>query len=387
MMNLVSKYELAIGQLPMEPDSNVVYFLETGYNPEFETYVRGHYAQLQRLFRNRGLEFVFLPLTRKGLAPADFEESALFYFPWLKKGQLDYLHDSFLKKADDYFKDLAQSGRVPVMTDAEGHAFKMTAFFLEKHGRPDDSIISLFFEQLADACRKERDQEINTSDHKRKCNSFRSLYNELLKNGEEIFDTSYSISDENPEVRYSVTEKDTTYNDFNDIDAQLKRDFARLVRTRQPWFVQEWLSKMLQEDEVISRLVITPQAKIMLPDYNNIEISLTPKEKAIFFLYLKHPEGICFKNLPDYREELSMYYRRVTRSGSPEAISAAIDNLVLSISGDADVQRARIKYAINKAFKDKFCEQYSRYYTIEGSKGQPMKIQIPRDKVIWELDI
>lgn len=384
MMNLVSKYELAIGQLPMEPDSNVVYFLETGYNPEFETYVRGHYAQLQRMFRNRELEFVFLPLTRKGLAPVEFEESALFYFPWLKKGQMDYLHDSFLKKADDYFKDLAQSGGVPVMTDAEGHAFKMTAFFLEKHGRPDDSIIYLFFQQLADACYKERHLKFNTSDHKYKVNYCKRYLNELLDNEDEI---SYSISDENPEVRFSVTIKDTTYNDFNDIDAQLKRDFARLVRTRQPWFVQEWLSKMLQEDEIISRLVITPQAKIMLPDYNDIEIILTPKEKAVFFLYLKHPEGICFKNLPDYREELSMYYRRVTRSGSPEAISAAIDNLVLSISGDADVQRSRIRNAINKAFKDRFCEQYSRYYTIEGSKGQPLKIQIPRDKVIWELDI
>lgn len=385
MMNLVSKYELAIGQLPMEPDSNVVYFLETGYNPEFETYVRGHYAQLQRMFRNRELEFVFLPLTRKGLAPADFEESALFYFPWLKKGQMDYLHDSFLKKADDYFKDLAQSGGVPVMTDAEGHAFKMTAFFLEKHGRPDDSIIYLFFQQLADACYKERHLKFNTSDHKYKVNYCKRYLNELLDNEDEI---SYSISDENPEVHYSrVNDKIVFDNDFNDIDAQLKRDFARLVRTRQPWLVQEWLSKMLQEDEVISRLVITPQAKIMLPDYNDIEISLTPKEKAVFFLYLKHPEGICFKNLPDYREELSMYYRRVTRSGSPEAICAAIDNLVLSISGDADVQRSRIRNAINKAFKDRFCEQYSRYYTIEGSKGQPLKIQIPRDKVIWELDI
>lgn len=32
------------------------------------------------------------------------------------------------------------------------------------------------------------------------------------------------------------------------------------------------------------------------------------------------------------------------------------------------VQRSRIKYAINRAFTRQFCDQYARYYTIEGSR-------------------
>ncbi|MCQ2127178.1 MAG: hypothetical protein MJZ06_07080 [Bacteroidaceae bacterium] len=165
------------------------------------------------------------------------------------------------------------------------------------------------------------------------------------------------------------------------------RMFRRVVETRPSWAVKAMLAKMLEADEVISRLVITPQCKLLLPDYNDMENRLTPKEKAIYILYLKHPEGISFKNLPDYRDELGRYYRHVTGRDDPKAIEETIDKMVLSISGDADVQRARIKYAINRAFTSQFCDQYARYYTIEGSRGEALKVELPREKVVWEADI
>lgn len=204
-----------------------------------------------------------------------------------------------------------------------------------------------------------------------------------------FFDQIATAYGKNDGVRFSTSapySEECKCQILND-DPEIMRMFRRVVETRPSWAVKAMLAKMLEADEVISRLVITPQCKLLLPDYNDMEIRLTPKEKAIYILYLKHPEGISFKNLPDYRDELGRYYRHVTGRDDPKAIEETIDKMVLSISGDADVQRARIKYAINKAFTSQFCDQYARYYTIEGSRGEALKVELPREKVVWEADI
>jgi len=144
---------------------------------------------------------------------------------------------------------------------------------------------------------------------------------------------------------------------------------------------------MLKDQEIISRLVITYQGRVILPEYGELEIKLTPKEKAMYFLFLRHPEGICLKDLPDYRQELLRYYGRVTRSDDKSSIIAAIDKLVDTLSGDADIQRSKIKAGINRAFTGQFCEQFARWYTINGERARAMRVELPQDKIVWELDV
>ena len=54
----------------------------------------------------------------------------------------------------------------------------------------------------------------------------------------------------------------------------------------------------------LSPLVITKNYRFLLPDYGNKEVQLSPIHKALYLLFLNHSEGIEFKNLVDYREEL-----------------------------------------------------------------------------------
>jgi hypothetical protein len=42
----------------------------------------------------------------------------------------------------------------------------------------------------------------------------------------------------------------------------------------------------------LSKLVIDNNNRIFLPDFGNIEIKLRPLEKALYILYLNHPEGL-----------------------------------------------------------------------------------------------
>ncbi|MBR1934069.1 MAG: hypothetical protein IJ841_10345 [Prevotella sp.] len=69
--------------------------------------------------------------------------------------------------------------------------------------------------------------------------------------------------------------------------------------------MNEWTFRGLFKTKTqLSRLVITKDHRIVLPDYNDIEVKMEPLVKAVYLLFLKHSEGILFKELTDYREEL-----------------------------------------------------------------------------------
>lgn len=78
----------------------------------------------------------------------------------------------------------------------------------------------------------------------------------------------------------------------------------------------------------LSRLVITEDYRFVLADYNHLEVELQPVHKAVYLLFLAHPEGIEFKRLADYRQELLGYYLKTARMMDKEKIVESVDHLV-----------------------------------------------------------
>ncbi len=99
---------------------------------------------------------------------------------------------------------------------------------------------------------------------------------------------------------------------------QTVQEIKRLVRQLQAEGRSDLLLKaigvpLLEELRIeaakskLSRLVITEDYRFILADYHK-EVELQPVHKAVYLLFLAHPEGIEFKRLADYREELTKYY-------------------------------------------------------------------------------
>jgi hypothetical protein len=112
----------------------------------------------------------------------------------------------------------------------------------------------------------------------------------------------------------------------------------------------------------LSRLVITEDYRFVLADYNNTEVELQPVHKAVYLLFLNHPEGIEFKRLAEYREELLSLYMKTARWMDKEKIVESVDKLVDPLDNAINEKCSRIK----KAFLDLMDEYRANYYIISG---------------------
>jgi hypothetical protein len=110
----------------------------------------------------------------------------------------------------------------------------------------------------------------------------------------------------------------------------------------------------------LSRLVITKEYRFILVDYNNMEVELQPVHKAVYLLFLAHPEGIEFKKLADYREEITRYYMATAKLMDKEKILEGVDHLVNPLDNAINEKCSRIK----KVFLDMMDEYTASYYII-----------------------
>lgn len=139
----------------------------------------------------------------------------------------------------------------------------------------------------------------------------------------------------------------------------------------------------------LSRLRITKDYRLFLVDYGNVEIELNPVHKAVYLLFLNHPEGIEFKKLSNYRDELLRYYMTTAKMMDKEKIIEGVDHLTDPMDNAINEKCSRIKKTI-LSMMDVYSASY--YYIsghtqrhVEGSSRiwyERLKIiTLPRDLV------
>ena len=127
-------------------------------------------------------------------------------------------------------------------------------------------------------------------------------------------------------------------------------------------------------------MVITKDWRIVLPDYNDMEIKMEPLVKAVYLLFLRHPEGIVFKHLPDYRQELTKIYSKLRPLGLSDKAIQSIEDVTNPLLNSINEKCARIR----GAFVGQFDNYMAKSYYVDGLRGEAKKISLPRNMVVWE---
>ena len=142
----------------------------------------------------------------------------------------------------------------------------------------------------------------------------------------------------------------------------------------------------------LSRLLVTKDYRIILVDYGNKEVEMTPVHKAVYLLFLNHPEGIEFKKLCEYRNELLGYYMATAKLMDKQTIAESVDMLVNPLNNSINEKCSRIK-SIFLNIMDLYT---ANYYIISGHTQKHFagsskiwyerlkNVKIPRELVIRE---
>ena len=139
----------------------------------------------------------------------------------------------------------------------------------------------------------------------------------------------------------------------------------------------------MNEEELFPQLVVTEDYKIVLSCEKPVEVEMEPLVKAVYLLFLSHPEGIVLKYLPDYKKELTALYLLLRPYGMTDRVMRSIEDVTNPTLNSINEKCARIR----KLFSEILPKSVARYYAISGKRGEAKKIDLVRANVVWKCKL
>lgn len=143
----------------------------------------------------------------------------------------------------------------------------------------------------------------------------------------------------------------------------------------------------------LSKIEITVDYKIMLSDYGK-EVKMTPLQRTLYIFYLRHPEGVAFKMLSAYYDELLAIYKMLSNREDLEKQQHSIRRLVDATDNAINEKCSRIKEAFLKVVDDFIAQNYYICLKEETYKEDSTiytnllkRITLPRELVLYPEEI
>lgn len=149
----------------------------------------------------------------------------------------------------------------------------------------------------------------------------------------------------------------------------------RIIKLQKRGISLRTIRESLRSMQVVSRVVVTSDYRIILVDYDNMEVVMKPLSKALYLLYLHHPEGIAFKSLSNYSEELYKIYVQLLPNANPTRLRRHIENICDPLSNSINEKVSQIAHD----FSILLDESLLPHYLILGKAGAPKCIKASCD--------
>ena len=325
--------------------SNQVVYFDPNHTSEFSLYIESHLDEIKEWFDEYDYEFCYVPDICRQITT----EQIQYLFPNWKKGTAETLGNDFIKSW--LHKNNSTIG----------------AGFL----RLDDGLKKTCkFYPLVPFATKSWEEQL-------------SQYKQFLLDRYNEFDhICFSISEPGEgDGLYSVYEKKLSLADNKFSEEEISAEIRRIVEQLHKEGFEEFVMRcMVPVEEKLSRITITPRYEILLPDYDNKIIDMSPLPKAVFLLFLKHPEGIYFKDLVDYKEELRGIYEKITNRTSASVVGDSIDKVTDPTQNAINEKCSRIR----EAFIQHMDKRLAENYYITGFRSERKRITLPRHMVDWQ---
>ena len=335
--------------LPFAISERQIVYTEGSYNEEVNSFIQQNYDEICAHFKEYGYEFCYIPyMTNHSESDLDLDEDSDIY----KVGIEDICVTS----------DQLQRILIGERAITKGPQLMFYCSHFKEDNEPDKSILKLI--------------EIDLS--------------QLSPDMHEILDViERQINNSKPsQPRYSLCDNHsmfdtmkTTYPDDKDEVWKLIHEIeSRVEHLADKGIDEKILHQIVAKPEVVSRMVITRDYRIILPDYDDMEINMTPLVKAVYLLFLRHPEGIILKHLEDYRKELIEIYTGIKGLPLDEKMKQSVVDATNPLNNSINEKVARIR----EVFVTRFKESLATNYIVHGGKGKAKRIPLHREYVEWQ---
>lgn len=368
-------FTLGLKKLPFEPDCNQIIFIEGQHDEEVNRLIRHNFHAIRETFAKHQFEFCYIPFLKYDLTHG---ERLHYTAPYAKSARdVDFMvNDNFIL---DYMIHPENREKLPPSllyyhpflwnfryseAESQFRGIKITAESFE-----GDEGLSKVLEAILNDI-DERKNRINQIDF------HIDIDPEKAKIAKEDDDDGilYRCEDD-----WGFDADDSFDEESKKLIEEIKERIDKLKIKGVEGPIIEAIFR--EQKRKLSRLHITKDFRIYLGDYFGMEITMTPLPKAVFLLFLKHPEGIMFSYLPDFRDELMDIYRKVKGPFFNEASARlSIEDVTNPLSNSINEKCSRIR----EAFIGKFDDSLARYYYVDGKRGEPKKIALPRTLVKWD---
>lgn len=360
------------------PSDYVIYF-EKEQNKQLSLYVRKNYINLKTRFNSINLNFIYLPLVE--VSSKDVEEFISYYFPQLNYYQIP-------KQAAKLYSEKAIKQAVATAADGINELLNNEKFVPSKiestellslinySGKINSGL--LFFNQNQGV--------IGISDFFNSNLNFDLFFDEAffyLKPEEEDYCLSQD-ADLSIDISFLPSYSEELDEDAKEVIKDLENRLAELKDSGQLLFLIPILKDLLQKQSQkidfhsISKMEIDYQNKIHLP-YFKKEVELSHLTKTIYFLFLKHPEGINLKELSKYKKELLTIYTSISNQLNYDKMAKSIDDVINLETKAIYTHLSRIKSAFYKIMDKPFAQ----YYMISGSGEEDRKVLFNTLSITW----
>ena len=383
------KYTLELKSLPFEPLRSQIIYVENSYDEVVNKFIQDNYEKICLICSAHDLEFCYLPK----LNEQPVEEDVLFYNAPYANPQEEHqpIGSDFLlhfmatpgnrELIPPSLLYLDSSGRIK--SDSGVVTFNgMSVTEQDVYPHVED----IFFLRLKEIF-WEKEEDKNSHDRIMFSKEASDDVGPRFSKENKKFDKPVNDPYNDRYFFFGEPEESSKFNRTADqrFDEESKQ-IADEIKERIKKLEKKGISRLmvidyLMANKPLSRLYITKDFHIFLPDYNNIEITMTPLPKALFLLFLRHPEGIIFSYMPDYRKELQDIYMAVKGSDVlSESELKSIERVADKFDNSINEKCSRIR----EAFIRHFAEHLAKNYFVTGKRGEPKKITLPRNLVVWE---
>lgn len=248
---------------------------------------------------------------------------------------------------------------------------KITGIRFNKISRFDDSLLDLYESLDDESCKEEPAADLSEPEGIRFRISESREESSREKKEEILFSTKPCRREISSEESFDAEMQ----NALKEAEEMIK---GLLLKGCPTELILSWLNQNVK----LSKLRITKQYKILLVDYDK-EIKMGPLPKTVFLFFLRHPEGVMFSHLQDYKQELREIYGRVCTNDDLEKMEQSISRLTDPFDNSICEKCAAVK----KAFVMNVSDTVAKNYYINGSQGEKKSISLDRNLVEWECQL